>query len=429
MGMNFQAAIALGFAATLSLTANSADAQQRSSRRTTPATKPAAKPATPAKPVAPNTTAKKPTLAPATPAPLPPQPKREADVAPKPMHPADDATPLVAPPMPTSKPTPMPAAETTPKATPTAATPRPRTTELFAPPPIDGVTPKKENYVFRYTFSAGETVRWEVEHKAKVATTVEGASQTAETVTLSVKAWKVVETQPGGETVFVHAVESIDMRQKITGRQETRYNSQTDKEVPPMFQQAATQVGIPLAELTIDTRGKVLKRVDGKARPEGSVMTDITLILPDKPLAIGESWSTPFDMTATDKAGTTKIIKARRKLTLESVANNVAVLNHETQILSPLNDPTIEAQVVQNEQSGTVRFDLARGRIVSIEMSNDREVFGFQGDASVMHVVATFSEKLSNAPAPPHAKADPAPASAPSPEDKTAAKPEPKTTK
>lgn len=410
---------------------SSADAQQRaSSRRTTPkpavaAPKPATKP-TDTQPTAPASVAKQPLAAPT---PVPPQPKRDTTEAPKAMKPvAPTAQPTLAPPQaePITK---RPAATMPAAATPTTAPTQPRTTELFAPPPLDGVTNTNDKYLFRYQFSAGETVRWQVEHKAKIATTVEGASQTAETLTRSIKAWKVSETHPGGETVFVHTVESIDMRQKLSGRQETRYDSTTDKDVPPIFQQAATQVGIPLAELTIDNRGKVLKRLDDKQRAEGAAMSDITLVLPDKPLGIGESWSTPFDMSANDKNGVLKIVKARKKLTLESVKNNIAVLKHETQVLSPLKDPALEAQVMQSEQSGTVKFDLAKGRIVSIEMTNDREVFGFQGDASMMHVTSSFSEQLTDAPAPPHVKAVTAPTQAPNPDDKTATKPEAKSKK
>jgi hypothetical protein len=434
-----------------------ADGQQRSSRRTTtaPAPKPVAKPtpkpaAQPAAKPSPTATNKplttKPTTSTVVQPPVPPQPKREtSDAAPKTVKPDAQPLPTVAPMLPKSEATAKPQAAKldasakpaataktpnsvptlAPSAAPTMATPQPRTADLFAPPPLNGKMANNNKYLLRYQFSNGETVRWDVEHKAKVATTVEGASQTAETLTHSVKAWKVVETQPGGETVFVHSVESIDMRQKITGRQETRYNSVTDKEVPPMFQQAAKQVGVPLARLTMDSRGKVVKRVDGKTRAEGATLSDVTLVLPETPLGIGESWSTPFDMTATDKSGATKFIKARKKITLESVSGNIAMLKHETQILSPLTDPSIEAQVVQSEQTGKVQFDLGKGRIMSIEMSNDREVFGFQGDASVMHVTSTFSEKLTNSPAPPHADANPATAV----EDKTAAKPDGATTK
>ena len=321
--------------------------------------------------------------APSTAKPVAPTPQRDAEVAPVAKTPAamkDSAAAKQATPAPV----------------------QPRTTELFAPPPVAAENDKNDNYGLSYQFAKGETVRWLVEHRAKIASTVEGSSQTAETSTTSVKVWKVVETFPGGETKFINSVESIDMRQKLTGRQETTYNSRTDKDVPPMFAAAAKQVGRPLAEVTIDGRGNVqkrldLKKADAEGAPQESAASDITLVLPDKPLGIGESWTAPFDLSATDEKGGRVAIKARRKITLLSVAGNVATLRHETQILSPLNDPKIEAQVVQSEQAGEVLFDLARGRIVKLSLANDREVFGFQGDASVMHVEAAFIERLADA--------------------------------
>ena len=359
-------------------------APPRSSRNPRTATPQAKRPTTPTPPAAktpaPTNGAK--TTAPQAAKPIPPQPQREADAAPVTKAPAAMTEPAAA------------------KA-PTPAAVQPRTTELFAPPPVAATTDKNEKYVFRYQFAKGETVRWLVEHRAKIASTVEGSSQTAETSTMSVKAWKVVETFPGGETKFINSVESIDMRQKLTGRQETTYNSRTDKDIPPMFAAAAKQVGQPLAEVTIDGRGNVQKRLDLKkadagGAPQESTSSDITLVLPDKPLGIGESWTAPLDLSATDEKDGRVVIKARRKITLISVTGNVAVLRHETQILSPLNDPKIEAQVVQSEQAGEVLFDLARGRIVKLSLANDREVFGFQGDASVMHVEAAFIERLAD---------------------------------
>jgi hypothetical protein len=255
-------------------------------------------------------------------------------------------------------------------------------------------------YLLRYHFSSGESVRWHVEHRAKIVTTVQDATQSAETVTKSVKVWRVVETLPGGEAKFVHLISSIDMKQKLTGRAEVSYNSETDADVPPIFADAAKQIGVPLAEVTIDTRGNVLKREDKQPRPEGSPSNTIALVLPDKPLGIGESWTAPFDLTANDKSGQPKVVKARHKLTLEKVEGDLATLRNETQILSPVEDPTVEAQVVQAEQSGTVSFDLRRGRIVAQESDLDKQVFGFQGPESKLHYAAQFRESLDDAAAP-----------------------------
>jgi hypothetical protein len=317
--------------------------------------------------------------APAGPMPQPPQPKREEDVStgettkPAIPHPAVSAE-----------------VKATPKNSGTDAPVSPKT----AAPTIDVRPDADGKYNLRYHFSTGETIRWRVEHRAKIVTSVQGSTQTAETVTISTKAWKVVETLPGGETRFVHTVEAIEMRQKLTGRQEITYNSETDKDVPPIFADAAKQIGVPLAEATIDARGGVLKISDMTPRPTGAPAQTITLILPDRPLAIGESWTSPFDLQAVDAEGRPKSIKARNKLTLEQVENGVAVIRNETQILSPLDDPRIEAQVIQAEQSGTVTFDLRRGRIVEQRSALDKEVFGFEGPESKLHYTTTFGETL-----------------------------------
>jgi hypothetical protein len=366
------AAVILSFAASLA----EAAPPSRSSRRPT-TSRPAPKTNAPQPTTKPATTpAAKPTNPTFDPPPIPPQPKREEDaVEPKAAIPHPPVAEEVK------------ATTTQPKAAPPVAD---------APGSLTTVAPDADGkYRLRYHFSNGETIRWQVEHRAKIVTSVQGSTQTAETVTLSTKVWRVVETTPGGETRFVHSVEAVDMRQKLTGRQEVTYNSATDKEVPPIFADAAKQVGVPLAEVTIDARGNVLKREDRTKRPEGAPTNTITVVLPDAPLAIGESWTAPLDLTATDAAGAVKTIKARHKLTLEKVEDGVALIRNETQILSPLDDPTVEAQLVQSEQTGQVSFDLRTGRIVAQHSELDKEVFGFQGPESKLHYTARFQEKLS----------------------------------
>ena len=413
--------------------------QQRTTTQQRPAAKTPAANSTSSKPTKPATPPPAPTDGPA-----PPQPRREVAPTAKRSIPHPGSTPAAS--APTTEPAPLPLAKPAPIAkpepaakpvpvepapapavvngAPPAAMPSPaavqgRTSTLFDPPPIEVKPDADGRYLLRYNFAKGEIVRWRVTHSAKFDTTVQGSSQTAETKTTSLKAWKVVQTQPGGEATFLHTVEAIDMRQKLTGRQETAYDSTKDKDVPPIFAEAAKAVGVPLAEVTIDTRGNVLKRVDRLKRPEGTPTNTITLVLPDKPLAIGESWTSPFDLSGTDGEGKPRTLKARHKLTLTSVSDHTAVLTNVTQILSPIDDPALEAQVMQAEQSGEIVFDLRRGRIVSQTSSLDKKVFGFQGDESKLHYTAQFQESLTDE-ATLHA-AEPPPAA----EDKTARRPGP----
>jgi hypothetical protein len=252
----------------------------------------------------------------------------------------------------------------------------------------------EEKYTLRYRFQPGETLRWNVEHRTAVRTTVSGQTQTAETDSRSVKAWRVRQVRPDGTAVFEHLVESVDMRQQLSGCDPVRYNSRTDKKVPVGFESAAAAVGVPLVVVTLDSRGKILERerkVNSTATQNEGAMT---IPLPEKPVAVGEDWSQTCDIEVPLKTGGVKKIKAVQQFTLESVQTAVATIRVATQILTPLADPEIEAQVVERESTGRVRFDLDAGRILSQQLDVDKHVVGFRGGASSLHYQMRFCEEF-----------------------------------
>jgi hypothetical protein len=279
-----------------------------------------------------------------------------------------------------------------PKATPAAKSPTTTAPYRVDEAPQAGA----RSYKLRYKFKPGETVRWEVEHKAKIRTTVQGTTQTAETSSDSIKVWKVKSVDAEGNATFVYSVERVDMRQKFDGRQETHYNSSTDDKPPHGFENVAKAVGIPLATLTLDPLGAVIKREENYVQA-APLQENVTLPLPENALTTGEEWTMPADITVTLPEGerkVTKKIKARQLYRLESVDEGVATIRLETQVLTPVNDPQIEAQIVQSKANGAVHFDIAAGRILSQESDIDEHVNGFQGAASSMHYITRFSEKL-----------------------------------
>lgn len=249
-------------------------------------------------------------------------------------------------------------------------------------------------YTLRYKFAPSETVRWKVVHKAKVATTVSGTSQTAETDSASIKVWRVVSVDAKtGAATFEHSVESVEMRQQLTGREEVRYNSLTDKEPPLGFEDAAKNVGVTLAVVTLDATGEVLSR-ENKTASSTATEGQITVPLPKDPVHIGDTWTAPYELPLADKNGRVVQVKTRQRFKLDDVTGDIATIGVETQILTPINDPGIEAQLVQRESNGKVRFDMVTGRVVGQQMDLDKKVHGFAGDASVLHYVMRFTESL-----------------------------------
>jgi hypothetical protein len=251
-------------------------------------------------------------------------------------------------------------------------------------------------HLLRYKFKPGETLRWEVEQRSQVRTTIQGTTQTAETVSTSTKVWRIdrADADADGKAKFTYWVESVDMRQKFDGRQELHYNSDNDKEAPPGFGDVAKQVGVPLSTVTLDALGKTISREE--LAPQTTPAPElITPPLPEEAVAVGGQWTTPADIKVTLRTGEVKTIKARQHYTLESVDGDVATIRLETQILSPVRDnPEIEAQIVQSKANGQIRFSIDEGRILSQQSDVDERVNGFQGEASSLHCITRFSEKL-----------------------------------
>jgi hypothetical protein len=261
--------------------------------------------------------------------------------------------------------------------------------------------PSPQKYALRYQFHPGETLRWDVEHRTNVRTTVSGTTQTADTLSLSVKQWRVSEVKPNGAATFEHSVVRVDMRQKLTGRDEVRYNSQTDPKAPVGFEDVAKSVGVPLSVVTMDAKGKVLHRKRYDAKPQAATEqneSSMTIPLPEQAVPIGYTWSFPLDIDVPRETGGVKRVKALQQYTLEDVKTGVATIRVSTEVLTPITDPAIESQLVQREVSGRVRFDIDAGRILSQQMDIDKSVVGFRGDASSIHYVNRFSEQLVEGP-------------------------------
>ena len=89
-----------------------------------------------------------------------------------------------------------------------------------------------------------------------------------------------------------------------------------------------------------------------------------------------------------------KMIKVRELYALEKVSAGVATVSILTQPLTPIHDPALEAQLIQQLSKGTIKFDLDSGRLLSKRLDWSEKVFGFQGPESSMRYDASWTEEL-----------------------------------
>lgn len=268
-----------------------------------------------------------------------------------------------------------------------------------------------QEYSLQYKFAAGEEVRYRVVHLVTVATTIKGNRQTAQTRSISTKLWKVSKAVDGKFT-FEHVVEDVDMWNKISLIQEVKYNSRTDKQAPPGYEDVARSVGVTLSTVTVDQTGEVLERSD--TRQQAGLGGQLLIPMPAEPVKLGAKWFHATDVMTKLKDGGVKRIKTRQQYTLDSVTDGIAKILVTTQILQPVNDAEIKVQLVQRLTHGELSFDLERGRVIDQKLSLDETVIGFNGADSLMQYVGKFTETI----------IDPKPSTEPPTEPRTASKPD-----
>jgi hypothetical protein len=251
------------------------------------------------------------------------------------------------------------------------------------------------NYSLRYKLSAGETLRYRVEHQAKTKVRVSDTEELSEMRTVSQKIWQVTDVNAAGEITFENGIESVEMSQQAGDKEEIRWSSESDAIPPVQFGQVAKRLGKVLATITINPQGQVTQRSgDGATDTSGLGMGDVTMPLPVEPIKVGGKWSVPREVKVKNEEGLLKLIKIRELYTLEKVQSGVATIEVRSEPLTPIDDQQMRGQLVQQLSNGTVRFDIDAGRIISRQLDWDEEVVGFQGAASNLQYTARLTEML-----------------------------------
>jgi hypothetical protein len=249
------------------------------------------------------------------------------------------------------------------------------------------------SHLLRYQFAKGEQVEWKVVHLGTTETKIQGNTQTSKSRSVSTKAWHVSDIDAEGNFTFSHSVTNVNMWQQLSDRPEVRYNSETDTEIPVEYQQVAKTVGVPLASVTISPKGDIVDREGSEANEKFGV-GGIIMLLPEKPVKAGSRWYEPSELHTRLPDGRVKKIKIRKNYTLEKVQTGVATISIKTEVLTPVDDPRIESQLVQQLTDGTIKFDVDAGRVIAKEMNWDETVVGFNGADSMMKYLARFTEEL-----------------------------------
>jgi len=255
---------------------------------------------------------------------------------------------------------------------------------------------RTQSFLLQHRLESGETVRWRVEHVTATRTRNVGQhEEEVSTKTVSTKQWRVIDVDQLGQMTFQQSVEDLSLWQRRNEEKPITFDSAVDNpaDAPPAFETLIDSIGKPLVTVTISPSGRVVDRSNDSGRdPLG--IGEIVVPFPEEPIRVGHQWSVNDQVAATHSDRRVKQIKLRRVFRLTSVKDQVATIAVKSEILTPIEDPRIMAQIMQKQNQGTIQFDLARGRIIEREIDWNQTVQGFQGADSRTEYLCRFADRL-----------------------------------
>ena len=251
-----------------------------------------------------------------------------------------------------------------------------------------------EPVTLRYRFRVGDRIDMDVAHRALTETTMNGTTQTVETMTDSRKTWKVAAVDAAGRATLEHSVDDVVMTSRTSDQGEVRWASAGTADPPPGYEGVRQSLGVTLSRLVIDPAGRVLDRRDLRPCPPSSTGDLVVVPLPDEPVTAGAEWTIPQEVVVEAPGAGRKAVKTRLRYRLDRIHDGLATIRVDTTVLTPVDDPRLEARLLERIWDGTIVFDLEAGRVVSRKTGIDRRVVGFGGPQSSVRYKSSLEERV-----------------------------------
>ena len=284
-------------------------------------------------------------------------------------------------------------------------------------------TPSTAKFVLAYKFQPGQFVHYSSTSRVHYTTQLGDQYKTPAGITQSladrtfhsrqvnetVTHFRVVTVDEQGLALIEPVIDRTRMTAKLHDKDEVVFDSTTDPVPPPQFQAVREAIGRTVARFQVAPHGKLVKAivVDPTA-PQSlrdaahKLETRFPFLspLPTTPVSVGDKWREEYSTMVLNE-GLKQPLPMRRIYELSAVANGIAVIKFKTLVLTPLNDPEVEKQIIQQRPTGTIEFDVERGLVRSYKSSIDQTTYNAFGAQSLLHVTGESTDTL--------VPADPAP--------------------
>ncbi|HET6422611.1 MAG TPA: hypothetical protein VFG20_02945 [Planctomycetaceae bacterium] len=256
--------------------------------------------------------------------------------------------------------------------------------------------------VFQYQFAAGQYAHFEVDQNHVVQTQFDQGNERVVNQMLAQKNYRVVSVETDGTAVLEPMVSKVRMSAKFNETEPIVYDSTEGGAALPQFQSIQATVGRPVARMTFASNGQLLKITPLQGAPDQiakmAAKTDPTanflVVFPKEPIGAGAVWRDKFTVQVTAGEGIAPPVKMQREYQITKLNGSVATISLKTSILTPLQNPKAEAQLLTRQLSGTIEFDTARGLILSHTTKAEGNVVEAFGPKTMYYSKMETKERL-----------------------------------
>ncbi len=271
-------------------------------------------------------------------------------------------------------------------------------------------------YQLVYRFQTGQFFHYDVDDLAEMLMQHGENHSTSVQQTQMLKSFRVVTVDENGGATIEPIVEIVRMASKSGDRAKVIYDSEKDPNPPQEFEKIAGTIGRPLARFHFAANGRLLKvtmlATDvPKSFTDAAQKVDPTInflvVLPEQPVKIGDKWTEKYETQVFVGSGLTQPIKLIRGFELVKVTEQIATIRVRTSLLTPVNDPEILRQLVQQTPAGTIEFDMQQGRVLNRTLQIDEKVISAFGPQTLLQASGKSVEKLLPPNLPPRVSSKP----------------------
>jgi hypothetical protein len=250
---------------------------------------------------------------------------------------------------------------------------------------------------WRLQFQPNTSLRYKVLQTLMVSEVVAGKkTESSQRIDLT-KRWDIVAVDAAGVATIRKSITALRIEQKTFKGEVLVYDSANlDKSDPQMRQQLSGYVGKTLAELRVDSQGRVVevKRSDVGKPGQFEIELPLVLLLPDGLPEAGQAWKREFAVTLDPPAGTGEKFEAMQEYTLKSLEGATATIGLTTTFKALPKAVADQIPLLQFQPKGEIVFDTKLGQVRSITMDVVHELKNHQGEGSGYSFKRSYTEQF-----------------------------------